>query len=153
MTDPYDEPYDWYFARGPMVKGLPSEEARRKAMADAVFSAHARADLPRLLDEVERLRAGIRRLRDEWLRGDDKCWKDLETCFALLPEGYTPPARDTCVELENCKRYIASCHDPRVQYTSPQRRIEELESEVEQLRGTAYLPQNEVKRRAIGGEA
>ena len=55
--------------------------------------------------------------------------------------------------LENCKRYIASCHDPRVQYTSPQRRIEELEAEVEQLRGMAYLPQNEVKRRAIGGEA
>lgn len=85
--------------------------------------------------EVEKLREGIRRHRDSWLRGDDKCWKDNEELYKLLPERYSPPSRDTLVELSNCEKYIASCHDPRVEYVSPQRRIEKLEAEVRQLRG------------------
>lgn len=48
----------------------------------------------------------------------------------LLPEGYVPPERDESVELELCKQYIKSCHNPSVKYTSPQRRIEELETQL-----------------------
>ncbi len=87
-----------------------------------------------LVAEYEKLLAAIRKHRDE--RGDDRCWKDNETLYAVLPEGYTPPERDSLVELENCKRYIASCHDPRTRYESPQRRIEELEAQVEELQET-----------------
>lgn len=87
---------------------------------------------------VERLEAGIRKLRDDWLNGDDKCWKDLEELFKLLPEGFTPPARDESVELENCKKYIASCHHPEVKYVSPQVRIAELEEALRPLADVTY---------------
>ncbi len=60
-------------------------------------------------------------------RGDDRCWKDYEKLFQMLPEGYTAPAVDTIIELENCRKYLNSCNDPGVTYVSPQRRIEELE--------------------------
>lgn len=81
---------------------------------------------------VAKYEAAIRDVRDQ--RGDDRCWKDLEKLYSLLPEGYVPPARDESVEIENCIRYIRSCHDPRTTYVSPQRRIEELEAELKQLR-------------------
>lgn len=68
------------------------------------FAAHARTDLPRLLDEVERLRAGIRKHRD--CRGDDRCHLDDGGLHALLPEGDTRPARDTAVTIENCRHSI-----------------------------------------------
>lgn len=74
------------------------------------------------------LRTKIRKIRDT--QGDDKCWKDYESLFSSLPEGYTPPERDETVELELCKHFIRSCHDPNVRYVSPQRRIEELESRI-----------------------
>lgn len=90
----------------------------------------------RLLTDVLHLRSLIRWHRDQYISGDDKCWKDNERLYAEgLPEGYTPPKRDTLVELKNCERYIASCHDPRVEYVSPQRRIEELEAENAKLKG------------------
>lgn len=66
----------------------------------------------------------IREIRD--LRGDDKCWKDFEELFSLLPEGYTPPQRDTTVELAHCERFIASIHNPGTVYVSPEREIEKL---------------------------
>lgn len=37
LTDPYDEPYDWYFARGPMIKGQPRDDAAVLARADSTF--------------------------------------------------------------------------------------------------------------------
>lgn len=74
--------------------------------------------------EVERLRQAIRTHRDQ--RGDDRCWQDDETLYNVLPEGYTPPVRDTSVELELCQRYIASRHNPATTYISPQREIDEL---------------------------
>lgn len=77
-----------------------------------------------MMDEVERLRAAIRKHRDQ--RGDDRCWMDDEELYAVLSEGYTPPKRDTSIELKNCEKYIASRHDPRVTYTSPEREIERL---------------------------
>lgn len=77
--------------------------------------------------EILKLRKEIRYCRDQ--KGDDRCWMDLERLYQLLPEGYTPPERDTTIELENCKKYIESCNNPYTQYVSPQRRIEELEEE------------------------
>lgn len=81
---------------------------------------------------VEELEAAIRRHRDQ--RGDDRCWMDDEALYAALPEGYSPPARDSRVELALCEKYIACRHNPGTEYVSPQRRIEELEEEVADLR-------------------
>lgn len=87
--------------------------------------------------ELERLRKLVREHRDSWLAGDDKCWKDNEVLYAAaLPEGFTPPARDSLCELANCVRYVTSCHHPQTTYVSPQRRIEELENEVARLLGS-----------------
>lgn len=88
------------------------------------FVIHAEA-------EVERLRAAVRAHRDE--RGDNRCWLDDETLYRVLPEGFTPPARDSAVELERCKAFIASRHHPVTDYVSPQGRIEELEAERDKL--------------------
>lgn len=79
---------------------------------------------------VNRYEAKIRELRDT--RGDDRCWRDLEELYATLPEGYTSPARDTTVELELCKEFIACSRDPKTTYVSPQRRIEELELQLKE---------------------
>lgn len=76
--------------------------------------------------ELLKLREAIRKVRET--KGDDRCWKDWEAVFALLPEGYTSPATDSTIELENCKQFIACSQDPRTKYVSPQRRIEELEA-------------------------
>lgn len=77
---------------------------------------------------VAELEAAIRTHRDQ--RGDDRCWMDDETLYRVLPEGYSPPERDSAVELERCKQYIECRHNPGTEYVSPQRRIEELETEV-----------------------
>jgi len=79
-------------------------------------------------DEVHRLQTAIRTHRD--MRGDDRCWLDDETLYKVLPEGYIPPTRDTAVELDACRQFIQSRHNPATVYISPQRRIEELESKI-----------------------
>ena len=84
-----------------------------------------------LQSENARLASAIRKHRDQ--RGDDRCWQDDHEMYAVLPEGFTPPATDTAVELENCKRYI-ECRHGGTEYVSPQRRIEELEAENASLR-------------------
>lgn len=89
--------------------------------------------IPCLAQEVQAWRELVRWHRTQWEAGDDKCWQDNEKLYIALPEGYTPPQRDTTVELQNCERYIASCHDPRVAYVSPQRRIEELSEVIRAL--------------------
>jgi hypothetical protein len=99
---------------------------------DAAFIAAAREGWPAALRRLMALEAAVRKHRD--CRGDDRCWRDDDDLYRVLPEGYTPPARDTAVELENCERYIACRLDPRVVYVSPQRRIEELEAEVAALK-------------------
>jgi hypothetical protein len=85
-----------------------------------------------LRNELEVLRDAVREHRDQ--RGDDRCWLDDEKLYAALPEGYTPPTRSETVELSLCQRYIASRHHPCTEYVSPQRRIEELEKELADLR-------------------
>jgi hypothetical protein len=69
--------------------------------------------------DVAALQAAIRKHRDQ--RGDDRCWKDDEELYAVLPEGYTPPERDGAVELKNCERFIASRQNPKTEYVSPER--------------------------------
>lgn len=77
------------------------------------------------------LEAAIRQHRDE--RGDDRCHADDGRLYAVLPEGDTRPARETAVTIENCVKYI-ECRQTGREYVSPQRRIEELEAEVAELR-------------------
>lgn len=90
-------------------------------------------------ERVRELEDGIRKHRDQ--RGDDRCWLDDEELYRLLPEGYTPSVRDSSVELEMCKKYIACRHNPNTEYVSPQRRIEELEAEIAAMRlQAAYRP-------------
>ena len=93
------------------------------------------ADTLRLVAEVRGLRAAIRLHRDQ--RGDDRCWLDDEALYAILPEGHVPPERDTQVELERCRQYIECRRNPKTQYVSPQRRIEELEEEFFCIRSSA----------------
>lgn len=81
---------------------------------------------------IAELRNAIRHHRDQ--RGDDRCWQDDYELYAVLPEGYSNPPKDSRVMLELCQRYIASRQDPAVHYCSPQRRIEELEQEVASLK-------------------
>lgn len=73
---------------------------------------------------VARLETAIREHRDAC--GDDRCWMDDEELYKVLPEGYTPPTRDTTVELDLCRKFIASRQHPATVYVSPQRHIEEL---------------------------
>ncbi len=74
--------------------------------------------------ERDALQAAIRRHRDE--RGDDRCWQDDETLYGVLPEGFTPPAREVAVELVRCAKYIACRRNPKTEYVSPQREIDAL---------------------------
>lgn len=80
---------------------------------------------------IIRLYKAIRAHRDA--RGDDRCWLDDDALYRHLPEGFTPPNRDTSVELGNCLRYIESRHDPRVTYISPQREIENQQKRIASL--------------------
>ena len=90
----------------------------------------------RMASEVLRLRDAIRIHRDQ--RGDDRCFQDDATLYAVLPEGDTRPMRDAAVTIENCERYIA-CRQQGREYVSPQRRIEELEADVARLRDAFRL--------------
>lgn len=96
-------------------------------------------------DEYEKLAVAIRNHRDQ--RGDDRCFRDDYTLYSILPEGYKAPSEDTCVQLELCKKYIASRQNPNTIYISPQRRIEELEQKVIELE--TYL---EVAYEELAGE-
>lgn len=106
------------------------------ALTHTLIAAKVRA--ARLVNErdslakyIDRLETQIRYIRDQ--RGDNKCRIDWYPLYAMLPEGFTPPEKDETVELELCKQYIASCHDPNIKYVSPQIRIEELTLENKRL--------------------
>lgn len=86
-----------------------------------------------LKEQVQLYEEAIRRHRD--YRGDDRCYLDDRELYAVLPEGYTPPAQDVAVTLEQCQKFIACRSDPATEYVSPQRRIEELELENHKLQG------------------
>jgi hypothetical protein len=87
-------------------------------------------------NRVSQLEDAIRKHRDQ--RGDDRCWMDDQELYSILPEGLCGADLRLCepaVMLENCKKYIASRHDPSMVYISSQRRIEELETKVQFLKG------------------
>lgn len=88
--------------------------------------------------EIDRLRAAIRAHRDQ--RGDDRCWQDDETLYAVLPEGYTAPTREVAVELEHCQRYLECRRNPATEYISPQREIERLTMLLRQVRSLLVIP-------------
>lgn len=73
---------------------------------------------------IRELEDAIRAHRDA--RGDDRCWLDDETLYRVLPEGYQPPSRDTAVELDRCRQFIACRRHPATEYVSPEREIERL---------------------------
>ncbi len=88
----------------------------------------------RLADREAQLAAlqnAIRLHRDQ--RGDDRCWLDDQTLYAVLPEGsaktdlrlHTPEEM-----LANCKRFITSRQPDGQPYVSPQREIERLEAQL-----------------------
>jgi hypothetical protein len=51
-------------------------------------------DLEKAKAEVASLQAAIRAHRDQ--HGDDRCWQDDHTLYAVLPEGFTPPPTGLC---------------------------------------------------------
>lgn len=91
--------------------------------------------------EVERLRSAIRKHMN--MRGDDRCYQDDHELYLVLPEGDTRPTSETLVTIENCERYIKCRQEGReCDWVSPQRRIEELEKEIDSLQ--AYVKRLEV---------
>lgn len=96
---------------------LTGDELRMKELI--ILSAQAVANL-------QAARQAIRTHRDQ--RGDDRCWMDDEVLYASLPEGYTPPERDSAVMLEHCRRFITCRQNPATTYVSPEREIERLQN-------------------------
>lgn len=89
------------------------------------------ATIQHLVDRILLLEDAIRKHRDQ--RGDDRCFMDDEELYtATVGLGDNPDRRLHCPAemLENCKKYIASRHDPNVAYVSPQREIERLTEEI-----------------------
>ncbi len=115
------------------IKELADKMAARESGLETCLT-YRYGEAARYYEESRRLLEAIRKVRDDWVRGDHKCWLDLVALFQTLPEGFTLPERDTAVDLKNCEQYIASCHHPGVTYVSPQVRIEELEAEVAALK-------------------
>lgn len=100
-----------------VIEHLEFSHSLHKVSPKSIFSAAK--------ETIEFLMNAIRKHRDQ--RGDDRCWLNDEELYKVLPEGYTPPVRDTKVELEMCRKFIECRHNPATQYVSPQTRIEELE--------------------------
>ena len=88
-------------------------------------------EVTRLQQLVDKYEAAIRSHRDQ--KGDDRCWLDDSVLYAVLPEGYICPVRDSAVELTLCQKFIECRHNPNIEYVSPQRRIEELEKRILEL--------------------
>jgi hypothetical protein len=88
-------------------------------------------------DKTRAYEAAIRKHRDQ--RGDDRCWMDDEELYKALPEGYTPPERDTAVELRNCEIFLACRKNPATTYVSPQREIEALHAKLDKAKEALQL--------------
>jgi hypothetical protein len=97
--------------------------------ADRIGKARAE-DQQRLMHleyAVDRYADGIREHRDT--RGDDRCWRDDEALYKLLPEGFEAPDIDSAVELKRCEQFIACRQNPATEYVSPERMIEQLRAD------------------------
>ncbi len=116
----------------------------------ARFSVPAISEIvDELVAHVETLQAAIRKHRDQG--GDDRCWEDDDSLYAVLPEPNPRRVNDCSPErmLENCKRYIASRHDPSTPYVSPQREIERLSDALALVAGATTGPINDTLRWSI----
>ncbi|RDJ35527.1 MAG: hypothetical protein DWQ19_11975 [Crenarchaeota archaeon] len=85
--------------------------------------------------EIEKLRNAIRKHRDQ--KGDDRCWLDDIELYNVLPEGVAEADLRLHEPLEmmaNCLRYISCRHNPSSEYVSPQRTIEKLTRDIEELK-------------------
>ena len=99
----------------------------------------AEGEMERERDEqrkrADSLATAIRKHRDA--RGDDRCWLDDLALYAALPEGAPDKADlrlcDPLTMMSNCLRFIASRQPGGEPYVSPQREIESLRAQVEQL--------------------
>lgn len=121
----------------------PAERAAREYNAAVVIS---RPEVVWLRRRVTDLEDAIRRHRDQ--QGNDRCWLDDRQLYGALPEGYTPPAEDFCVELERCQQSVRCRHDPATRHVSPQRRIDGLEG-----LAAAYRQALTVKDQLIAAQA
>lgn len=108
-----------------LLKNANVETGRLRQMARELQAFKAKADLSRVA-------TALRKFRD--IKGDDRCYKDLYELYCSLPEGYTPEPEQVGIDLNLCAAFKRSEEDPRVKYVSPQRRIEQLEAEIVQLR-------------------
>lgn len=79
-------------------------------------------------EKYHALQGAVRRHRDQ--RGDDRCWMDDHELYAALPEGYEPPPLDVAICIEHCHKFLATREHPETKYVSPQRRIEQLETQL-----------------------
>lgn len=100
-------------------------QARRSLEGPALKGFTLHSPLRIAMERVEELEAAIRRHRDA--RGDNRCWMDDEALYRVLPEGFTPPERDTAVEIERCLQFLLARKNPATAYVSPQAEIDALQ--------------------------
>ena len=111
-------------------------EIRTQCLKDKLSDTELLYEVVAVLSErLTSLQTAVRNHRDQ--RGDDRCWLDDLELYKHLPEGVASADLRQCspeVMLENCKRFIASRHNPDLEYLSPQRQIENLEEELKKLK-------------------
>jgi len=104
-------------AAGVMLQDPPDEVLDRAVMA-ALTAGDADIDgmsAGELRTEAKRLRGGIRSHRDQ--RGDDRCWKDDEKLYALVPDGMAQTALDEALMRPNCERFFRLRVNPRDRFS------------------------------------
>ena len=111
-----------------LERGLAEEQSENTRLLETVLML--REQQKEDFDRASKLEAAIRKHRDQ--KGDDRCFLDDFELYAVLGEPmpdpqYCPPEE----MLENCKRFIQS-RQGAGEYISSQRRIEKLESELQQ---------------------
>jgi hypothetical protein len=81
------------------------------------------ATISRLEKKIIYYENAIRKHRDQ--KGDDRCYEDDYELYKSLPEGYIPPISAVGIDLNLCAKYQQCRQDPRIEYVSPQKQIEE----------------------------
>ena len=106
---------------------------------DAAFIAHARADIPALCDEVDRLRKAVQSHYDQ--RGDDRCHLDdlklYHDALGIEPDPYVTALPIEADMIESRRRYIRQRQAPETEglVTLPDcMTIQQLTEEVKRLR-------------------
>jgi hypothetical protein len=115
--------------------------SRSLCRVTAAEAEAAAREIARLRAEADRLKAAIRKHRDQ--RGDDRCWLDDRELYAAIGEADTadlalPPE---CEFLESCRRYWRKRQDPgqSVGHDPGRMTMAELEADNVRLRAAAGL--------------